>query len=46
VVKTALGIGRVVATIIPQYETEEFYTGALTEAERMESRMVSSVFHD
>jgi len=24
VVKTALGIGRVVATIIPQYETEEF----------------------
>ena len=24
VVKTALGIGRVVGTIIPQYETEEF----------------------
>ena len=45
-VKTSLGIGRVVATVIPQYESEELLYRGTTSVEEVEPKLVPSVLND
>ena len=45
-VKTSLGIGMVVTTVIPQYESEELLYRGTTSVEEVEPKLVPSIFND